>query len=177
MTVTTVAAALALAAMPLSPAAAATPADLAIGGVAHLDGGFGAVNSTGTFGGLAVGVHGTSPVVAADAFATFTYSNPNTITGDAHGDLVVPSEGIDVHFEWERLGISAVVVFWDPDTSSDGHPHDVPDELAGVGAAAFGPVDVGSELVFPVPPDHTGHGPATVHAALAGAGVLFGDHH
>lgn len=111
--------------VPLAPASADAGA-FAIAGQARLTGGLG-TTGTGCFNGTAVGIHGTTPAVAAPASATVaTYDNRELALGTASGVLTVA--GQSVNYSWLRIGATAVLTF------SGSH--------GGAAVAAFAPTNV-----------------------------------
>lgn len=114
--------------------ASAGAGEFTIEGTAHLSDGIGSnAGAEGCLGGVASGAHGTDAAVASEAYAAFTYRNPDTVTGTASGNLKVMTTGgwVEVGFDWDRIGANAVITF---DKSKSGH--------GGAGVATFAPVDV-----------------------------------
>lgn len=167
LSVLAVALMVAAAALLVPPAtASAGEGAFALVGSAHLSDGIGSnSNEVGCLGGVATGVHGTDAVLpgtAANAFAGFTYNNPDTVLGDANGNLKIGDA--EVQFGWLRVGAVAVVGF---KGTKDGH--------TGHAVAAFAPQEPPQWDCNGKDVKDYAHGdwdPDDEHALVVGVGVI-----
>ena len=97
-----------MAVVPTSAASAATPIFVVVEGTATLSGGIGTCG-TGTFAGTATGLHGEVLIVGATTTASFTYCNPDVVTGTASGTVTI--DGHSCGFNWSRVLNRATITF------------------------------------------------------------------